>query len=218
MHPRAENPTAAHALQGSLAPPPAASGQASAGLPTRDSASRSAEEVLAALASSGDGLNAAQARRRLAATGPNAVRTHHFHAGPALFRSGWFVESLATQTMVIFVIRTRRTPFLRSRPSLPLAAAALVVVAIGVALPLTPLAGRLGFQALPVPFYLALAAVVVVYLTLVDAGKQVFFAREAQREPAPRERRSDRRHRLERRASRFTHAGPLRPPGARAPS
>jgi P-type Mg2+ transporter len=141
-----------------------------------------------------------------------------FHAGPALFRSGWFVESQATQTLVIFVIRTRRTPFLRSAPSLPLAAAALGVVAIGVALPLTPLAGRLGFQALPVPFYLALAGMVAVYLVLVDVGKRVFFAREARREPAPKERRPDRRHRLERRASRFTHAGPLRPHGARAPS
>jgi P-type Mg2+ transporter len=141
-----------------------------------------------------------------------------FHAGPALFRSGWFVESLATQTLVIFVIRTRRTPFLRSRPSVPLAAAALGVVAVGVALPLTPLAGLLGFQALPLPFYLALAAMVVVYLALVDVGKQLFFAREARREPAPRERRPDRRRRVERRASRFTHAGPLRPTGARAPS
>jgi P-type Mg2+ transporter len=42
-----------------------------------------------------------------------------FHAGPALFRSGWFVESLATQTLVIFAIRTRRIPFFRSRPSAP---------------------------------------------------------------------------------------------------
>jgi P-type Mg2+ transporter len=48
-----------------------------------------------------------------------------FHAGPALFRSGWFVESLATQTLVIFAIRTRRIPFFRSHPSLPLLLAAL---------------------------------------------------------------------------------------------
>ena len=47
-----------------------------------------------------------------------------FHVGPALFRSGWFVESLATQTLVIFAIRTRRIPFFRSRPSLPLTLAA----------------------------------------------------------------------------------------------
>ena len=53
-----------------------------------------------------------------------------FHAGPALFRSGWFVESLATQTLVIFAIWTRRIPFFRSRPSVPLLLAALAVVTV----------------------------------------------------------------------------------------
>ena len=65
-----------------------------------------------------------------------------FHAGPALFRSGWFVESLATQTLVIFAIRTRRIPFFRSRPSLPLTLAALAVVAVGAALPATAAGAR----------------------------------------------------------------------------
>src|SRR5690348_16287205 len=50
-----------------------------------------------------------------------------FHAGPALFRTGWFVESLATQTLVIFAIRTRRIPFFRSQPSIPLLLAAIGV-------------------------------------------------------------------------------------------
>ena len=63
-----------------------------------------------------------------------------FQAGPALFRSGWFVESLATQTLVIFAIRTRRIPFFRSRPSLTLTLAALAVVTVGMVLPFTPLA------------------------------------------------------------------------------
>jgi hypothetical protein len=78
-----------------------------------------------------------------------------FHAGPALFRSGWFVESLATQTLVIFAIRTRRVPFFRSRPSLPLMLAALAVVTVGTVLPFTaspppglPAAAR---TVLPVP-------------------------------------------------------------------
>jgi P-type Mg2+ transporter len=53
-----------------------------------------------------------------------------FHAGPALFRSGWFVESLATQTLVIFAIWTRRIPFFRSRPSVPLLLTALAVVTV----------------------------------------------------------------------------------------
>ena len=50
-----------------------------------------------------------------------------FHAAAALFRSGWFVESLATQTLIVFVIRTRRVPFLRSRPSLPLLVSVVAV-------------------------------------------------------------------------------------------
>ena len=81
-----------------------------------------------------------------------------FHAGPALFRSGWFVESLATQTLVIFAIRTRRIPFFRSRPSRPLLLAALAVVLVGAFLPASPLSAALGFRPLPLPFYGALAA------------------------------------------------------------
>ena len=84
-----------------------------------------------------------------------------FHAGPAEFRSGWFVESLATQTLVIFAIRTRRIPFSRSRPSLPLVIAALAVVAVGTVLPFTPLAPLLGFQPLPAAFFAALAGMVI---------------------------------------------------------
>ena len=60
--------------------------------------------------------------------------------GRPKFRSGWFVESLATQTLVIFAIRTSRVPFFRSRPSLPLLLAALGVVTVGAVLPATPLA------------------------------------------------------------------------------
>ena len=79
-----------------------------------------------------------------------AVMLRVFHAGPDLFRSGWFVESLTTQTLVIFVIRTRRIPFFKSRPSPPLLAATLACAAVGVALPyIGPLARLLGFQPLP---------------------------------------------------------------------
>src|SRR6516225_4945979 len=71
-----------------------------------------------------------------------------FHAGPSLFQSGWFVESLATQTLIIFVIRTRRTPFFRSRPSLALTGTSLACVAVGAALPFTPLGALFGFSPL----------------------------------------------------------------------
>ena len=64
-----------------------------------------------------------------------AVMLRVFDAGPDLFRSGWFVESLATQTLVIFVIRTRRVPFFKSRPSRPLLIATLACAALGVAIP-----------------------------------------------------------------------------------
>ncbi|MEU1289868.1 magnesium-translocating P-type ATPase [Kitasatospora sp. NPDC005856] len=133
-----------------------------------------------------------------------------FHAGPVLFRSGWFVESLATQTLVIFAIRTRRIPFLRSRPSVPLLAASLGVVALGVALPFSPFAGTLGFAPLPPAFFLALAALVVVYLVLIEGTKRWFFTRPAATAPAvPARRRRGHAHRIHRRASRFSHPGPL---------
>ena len=70
-----------------------------------------------------------------------ALMLRVFHAGPDLFRAGWFAESLATQTLVIFAIRTRRSQFTRSRPSTPL----LVAVLVGVALPMSPLSSLLGF-------------------------------------------------------------------------
>ncbi|MBB5978456.1 magnesium-translocating P-type ATPase [Kribbella solani] len=124
-----------------------------------------------------------------------------FHAGPALFRTGWFVESLATQTLVLFVIRTRRSPFTRSRPSVPLLLAALTVVAVGALLPATPLAGDLGFTALPGGFFLTLLAMVIAYLALVELGKRRFFRATA---PAPTSRPHPPGHRIHRRAARFS--------------
>jgi Mg2+-importing ATPase len=126
------------------------------------------------------------------------------HAGPDLFRSGWFVESLATQLLVIFAIRTRRIPFWRSRPSVPLAAASIALVLVAAMLPLSPLAPVLGFAAPPPAFYAALAAMVVAYLGLVEAGKRIFFRTRAVRAPSPRRR--GQAHRVNRRASRFSTA------------
>jgi len=98
-----------------------------------------------------------------------------FHAGPELFHTGWFVESLATQTLIIFAIRTRRVPFFRSHPSLTLTLAALGVVTIGAILPATPIAHTLGFQPLPAGYFTALAGMVAAYLTLVEIGKRLFY-------------------------------------------
>jgi Mg2+-importing ATPase len=88
------------------------------------------------------------------------------------FHTGWFVESLATQVLVIFAIRTRRSPFWRSRPSRPLIAAALVGVTIAILLPLSPMATLLGFSALPPLFWAALLTFVVAYLAIVEAVKR----------------------------------------------
>jgi P-type Mg2+ transporter len=129
-----------------------------------------------------------------------------FHAGPDLFRAGWFAESLATQVLVIFVIRTRRSPFTRSRPSRPLLLASLAAAAVGVALPMSPLAAVLGFAPLPLGFLLALTGMVAGYLVLVELAKRWFFADSGSGSDArrPAVRRRGRDHRIARRAARFS--------------
>ena len=109
-----------------------------------------------------------------------------FDAGPALFRSGWFVESLATQTLVVFVIRTRRIPFWRSRPSRPLFYAVFGVIAVGAFLPYSPFSSALGFKPLPAAFFVALAGMVVLYLFLVEMAKRWFFGRVPPPQRPPR--------------------------------
>ena len=99
------------------------------------------------------------------------VLLRFFHAGEVLFHTGWFVESLATQTLVLFVIRTPRNP-LTSRPSLPLAITTVAIVAIGVALPYSPLAGVLGFEPLPAGYFLFLTGATGTYLVLVEIAKR----------------------------------------------
>ncbi|WP_432825515.1 magnesium-translocating P-type ATPase [Dactylosporangium sp. CA-092794] len=98
-----------------------------------------------------------------------------FHAGPELFHAGWFVESLATQTLVIFAIRTRCVPFLRSQPSLPLTLTAFGVVTAGALLPGSPLGPTLGFQPLPGILFPVLAGMIVCYLALIETGKRLFY-------------------------------------------
>jgi Mg2+-importing ATPase len=94
-----------------------------------------------------------------------------FHASEQLFHTGWFVESLATQTLVIFVIRTSGNP-LRSRPSAALVAATLLITLAGGLLPFTPLASWLGFTPLPPAFFLFLIMATGAYLLLVELFKR----------------------------------------------
>ena len=97
-------------------------------------------------------------------------------AGETLFRTGWFIESLATQVLVIFVIRASGSPF-ASRPSRALAATSIAVVALAVALPFTPLAARLGFEAPPPAFFAVLAGLVAAYLVIAEITKRAFYHR-----------------------------------------
>jgi P-type Mg2+ transporter len=126
------------------------------------------------------------------------------HANAVEFRTGWFVESLATQTLIIFAIRTRKIPFFRSRPSTLLTITALTVVAVGVVLTVSPLANTLGFTPLPWQFYAVLGAFVISYLVLVELAKIMFYAEPIRLVGQPHRTRG-RAHHIRRRAARFHH-------------
>jgi P-type Mg2+ transporter len=97
-----------------------------------------------------------------------------FHAGEALFHTGWFIESMATQALVIFIIRTRHNPF-KSRPNPWLIVCSLSVVAVAVFLPFTSAGVYLGFVKPPVLFFLILTAILLTYLLAVELMKRWFF-------------------------------------------
>jgi P-type Mg2+ transporter len=132
-------------------------------------------------------------------------------AGHNEFRTGWFVESLATQTLVIFVIRTRRIPFIRSRPSSGMLVLPVVCASVGAILPYSPLAHVLGFSPLPLKFFLILVGMIATYLVLVEVVKIPFYAVQGHTRRSPRTH--DQRHArfVRRRARRFVH---LTGPGA----
>jgi Mg2+-importing ATPase len=95
-------------------------------------------------------------------------------ANETLFQTGWFVESLSTQVLVIFIIRTRGNPF-KSRAHPLLVATSLAVAAIGAVLPFTPLGTYFGFVPPPAQFYAILAAMVAIYLVMVEVAKRGFY-------------------------------------------
>lgn len=105
-----------------------------------------------------------------------------FEANEALFHTGWFIESIATQVLVIFVIRTRGSP-LASRPNLWLVVLSLAVVTVAALLPWLPFAGHLGFVAPPPLFYAVLAGIVAAYLTVMLWAKQLFYRHWERRHP-----------------------------------
>ena len=130
------------------------------------------------------------------------------NAGHSEFRTGWFVESLATQTLVIYVIRTRRIPFFRSRPSLAMLIVPTSCAAVGAIVPFTPVAGLLGFSPLPPVFFVILVAMIATYLGLVECAKVVFYRanpRAFAKAPSTHPDRVTRR--IVRRLSHFTRHG-----------
>jgi Mg2+-importing ATPase len=98
-------------------------------------------------------------------------------AGASLFQTGWFVESLLSQTLIIHIIRTARIPFVQSRASLPLVLTSITICAVGVWLPYSPFAHALGFTPLPSAYWPWVTAILLGYLTLAHLMKTWFIKR-----------------------------------------
>ena len=97
-------------------------------------------------------------------------------AGEAQFRTGWFVESVISASLIVLVIRSRK-PFFRSRPGKYLLIATLSIVLITILLPLTPIGTLFGFIPLSVSTYLLLLVIVAVYIVAAEIAKTIFYKR-----------------------------------------
>jgi len=98
-----------------------------------------------------------------------------FQASEKLFQTGWFIESLATQILVIFIIRTRLSPF-RSRPHPILAISSISLVSLGIILPFTPLGPYFNLVPMPPTFFIVLSLLCGTYLLLAEVGKRIFYS------------------------------------------
>jgi P-type Mg2+ transporter len=99
-------------------------------------------------------------------------------ARASLFQTGWFVESLLTQTLIIHVIRTNKFPFVQSRASLPLTLTTVAIMAVGVWLPFSPFAEALGFTGLP-PLYWPFIALTLLLYVFLTQGVKTWLLRKA---------------------------------------
>lgn len=102
-----------------------------------------------------------------------------FHLSEGAFQTGWFLESLATQTLVIHIIRTKQTPFIQSRASKLLTMSTIAAVSIGWILPFTPLGALFNFSPLPLSIMLVIAGLVLIYLILVEIVKRIYYKKYA---------------------------------------
>jgi Mg2+-importing ATPase len=98
-----------------------------------------------------------------------------FHARPEFFQTGWFLESVITQTLIIFSIRTQAVPFYKSHPSKLFAFSLFAVVALAIALPYLPLASGFSFVRMPPVYFVILIGLLAAYLILVERLKQWFY-------------------------------------------
>ncbi|HEY9585733.1 MAG TPA: cation transporting ATPase C-terminal domain-containing protein, partial [Candidatus Paceibacterota bacterium] len=102
-----------------------------------------------------------------------------FHLSEMHFQTGWFIESIATQVLIIFIIRTKRVPFFKSRPSWYVLSSGLGVVALAWAIPYTPIGALFSFVALPPMILLAILVIVAAYLVVGEIVKYFFYRRYA---------------------------------------
>jgi Mg2+-importing ATPase len=98
------------------------------------------------------------------------------HADPDQFRTGWFLESVISASVIVLVVRTRK-PFFRSKPGKYLLITTLLIVGVTVLFPLTPLAGLFGFQPLPISLYLIIGIIAVLYMIAAETAKRYFYKR-----------------------------------------
>jgi len=98
-------------------------------------------------------------------------------AQQGLFQTGWFVVGLLTQTLVVHMVRTPKLPFVQSRAAAPLMVMTLAIMAVGLWLPFSPLAGYFKLQALPSAYYGWLAAILIGYCVLTTLMKRLYIRR-----------------------------------------
>ena len=94
-----------------------------------------------------------------------------------LFQSGWFIEGLLSQTLIVHLIRTRKIPFIQSWATAPVLALTSLIMAIGIFIPFSPVAHLLGLQALPITYFPFLIIILVSYAILTQIVKNWFIKR-----------------------------------------
>ncbi len=98
-----------------------------------------------------------------------------FQLGAHGFQTGWFIESMLTQVLVVYIIRTGKIPFVQSRPSLALVASTLLAVCVAIGIVYSPIAGYFHFEPLSAVIMAAIVAIVAVYLIVAELTKRAFY-------------------------------------------